>query len=152
MVFSLNCDFNLNLSMKSNSSYLFFAWLLSFRMSTLKSPIMMIGQCLRECWIIVWKWFRIVKTQLECALYTHIICIFYVTIYSKPSLVIVLKKFKCMCMSYIIINPWPSWTKIYEYFDEFINLYTYVDAWCILVSIRHKIWDTWRLWSWLMSS
>jgi hypothetical protein len=25
-----------------------------------------------------------------------------------------------------------------------------VDAWCILVSIRHKIWDIWWLWSWLM--
>jgi hypothetical protein len=28
-------------------------------------------------------------------------------------------------------------------------LCTFVDAWCILVSIN-KIWNIWRLWSWLM--
>jgi hypothetical protein len=59
--------------------------------------------------------------------------------YSKPSLVVVLKESKCMCMPYIIINPWPSWIEIYEYFDEFINVGTSIDAWCILVFRRHKI-------------
>ncbi len=43
-----------------------------------------------------------------------------------------------MCMSYIIINPWPSWIEIYEYFDEFINLCTSIDAWCIFVSIKQR--------------
>jgi hypothetical protein len=80
-------------------------------------------------------------------LYTHIqyqyiyICVLIlkVVIYYKPSLIIVLKESKCMCMSYIIINPWPSWIEIYEYFNEFINLCTSIDAWCILVSIRQDM-------------
>ncbi len=155
---NLNCDLNWNLAMKFNSSWFFFVWLLSFKMSTLKSPIMMIGQCSGECWIKVWKLFRNVKNEHEWASYTHTICIiFHVLILkvgiicSEPSLVIVLKEFKCMCMSYIIINPWPWWIEIYEYFNEFINLCTFVDAFCIFVSIKHKIWNTWRLWSWLMS-
>ncbi len=78
-------------------------------------------------------------------LYTHILYIAFCVlilkvaiIYYEPSVVIVWKEFKCMCMSYIIINPWPSWIEIYEYFNEFINLCAYVDAWCILVFIRHK--------------
>jgi hypothetical protein len=118
-----------------------FAWLLSFKMLTLKFPIMMIGQCLGNRWI--WRLFRNVEIEHEWALYTHTICtdfhectnccyIFWI------SLIIVLKKSKCMCMSYIIINPWPSWIEIYEYLDEFINLYTFVDAWCILISIKHR--------------
>jgi hypothetical protein len=45
-------------------------------------------------------------------------------------------------MSYIIINPCPSWIEIYEYFVEFINLSTLVDAWCILVSIKHIRYET----------
>jgi hypothetical protein len=145
--------------MKYKSYYFIFPRLLSFRMSTLKSPIMMIGQCLGDCWIIIWRFFRVVKIEHGWVLYTHTICIvFHVlrlkvnTIYFEPSLVIVLKESKCMCMSHIIINPWPSWIEIYEYFNEFINLCTYVDAWCIFVFIRHKIWDIWRLRSWLMSS
>ncbi len=73
-----------------------------------------------------------------------------VAIYFQPSLVIILKEYKCMCMSYIIINSWPSWIEIYEYFNEFINLCTSLDALCILVYIKHKIWDLWRLWSLLM--
>jgi hypothetical protein len=129
--------------MKSNSSF-FFPWLLSFRTSTLKSPIMMIGQCLGKCWIIIWKLFKNVKTKHEWVLYTYNMYFFHVlilkVIYSKPSLIIILKESKCMCMSYIIINPWPSWVQIYEYFDEFINLCTSIDAWCTLVFIRHKIW------------
>jgi hypothetical protein len=59
---------------------------------------------------------------------------------------------KCMHMSYIIINPWPSWIETYEYFNEFINLCTSLDTWCILVYVRHKISDIWKLWSWLMAS
>ncbi len=73
VVFSLNCDFNWNLSKKLNSFCLFFVWLLSFKMSTLKSLMMMIGQCSKECWIIVWKLFRNVKVEHEWILYTHII-------------------------------------------------------------------------------
>jgi hypothetical protein len=76
-------------------------------------------------------------------LYTYIQYVFFnililkvVAIYFEPSLVIVVKGFKCMCMSYIIINLWPSWIEIYEYFDEFINLCTFVYAWCIFVSIN----------------
>ncbi len=38
-----------------------------------------------------------------------------------------------------------SWIEIHEYFDEFINFCTFIDAWCIFVFIRHKIWDIWRL-------
>jgi hypothetical protein len=82
---------------------------------------MMIGQCWGECWIIIWKLFRNVETKHEWTLYTHIICIpFHVLIlkvvmYFEPLLIIVLKESKCMCMSYIIINLWPSWIEIYEY-------------------------------------
>jgi hypothetical protein len=57
----------------------------------------------------------------------HVLVLEFV-IYFEPSFVIILKESKCMCMSYIIINPRPSWIEIYEYFDEFINLCTYVDA------------------------
>jgi hypothetical protein len=136
----------------------FFVWLLSFRMAILKSSIMMIGQCLGYYWIIVWRLFRNVEIEHDLVLYTHTICIVFhvlilkvVAIYFEPSLIIVLKESNYMCMSYIVINPWPSWIEIYEYFNEFINLCTFVDAWCILVCIKHKIWDIWRLWSWLMS-
>jgi hypothetical protein len=127
-------------------------------MSTSKSPKMMIKQCSRKCWIIVWRLFRNVKTEHEWALYINTLCIAFhvlilkiVTIYFEPSLVIVLKESKCTCMSYIIINSWSSWIEIYEYFDEFINLCTSIDARCILVFIRHKICNIWMLWSWLMS-
>ncbi len=65
---------------------------------------MMIRKCLKECWIIVWRLFGNIEIEHEWALRTHTICIvFYVlilkvvTIYSEPSLIIVLKKFKCMC-------------------------------------------------------
>jgi hypothetical protein len=119
---------------------------------------MMIGQCSENYWIIVWRLFENVKIEHEWILYTCTICIVFhvstlkvATIYFEPSLVIVLKEYKCMCMSYIIINPWPSKIEIYEYFDEFINLCTSIDAWCIFFSIRHKIWNIWRLWSWSMS-
>jgi hypothetical protein len=67
-------------------------------------------------------------------LYTHTYVFFnvlilkIVVIYYEPSLVIVLKECRWMCMSYIIINPWPSWIEIYEYFDEFINVCTSIDA------------------------
>jgi hypothetical protein len=116
----------------------FFPWLLSLRMSTLKSPIMMIEQCLGECWIIIWSLLKNVKTEYEWALYTHTICIiFHVlilkvdVIYSKPYFFIILKESKCICMSYNIINPWPSWIELHEYFDEFINLCTSIVAWWI---------------------
>jgi hypothetical protein len=46
--------------------------------------------------------------------YTQTICIIFcvlilkvVTIYYEPSLVIILKEFKCICMSYIITNDAP---------------------------------------------
>jgi hypothetical protein len=106
VVLSLNCDYNWNLSMKYNSSCLFFGWLLSFRMSTLKSPIMMIGQCSRDSWIIVWRLFRNVEIEHEWALYTHTIYIVFRVlilkidaIYYEPSPIIILKESKCMCMS-----------------------------------------------------
>ncbi len=71
VVFSLNCDFTWNLSMKFNSSRFFFAWLLSFKMTTLKSLIIMNGQCLGDCWIIFRRLFRNVKIDVN-ELYTHI--------------------------------------------------------------------------------
>jgi hypothetical protein len=124
---------------------IYIGWILSFRISTLESPIMMIGQCLGDCWIIVWRLFKNVEIEHEWVQYTHTIYItFHVlvlkvdVIYFKRSLVIILKESKCMFMSYIIINPWPSWIEIYVYFDEFINLCTSVDAWCIIVSIKHN--------------
>jgi hypothetical protein len=64
-----------------------------------------------------------------------------VVIYFEPSLLIIWKEFKRMCMSYIIINPCLSWIEIYEYFNEFINLCTSIDAWSIFIFTRHKIWD-----------
>jgi hypothetical protein len=79
---------------------------------------MMIEQCSRNCWIIIWRLFRNVEIEHEWILYTHTILFFLVlvlkavTIYYEPSLVIVLKEFKCMCMSYIIINPWSTCTEI----------------------------------------
>ncbi len=119
--FSLNCDINWKLLMKFSLFCLFFARLLFFKMSTLIFFIMMIGQCLGECWIIVWRLFRNVKIEHEWALYTHTICIAFCVlifkffdIYPEPSLIIVLKELKCICISYIIINPWPLWIEIYE--------------------------------------
>jgi hypothetical protein len=35
----------------------------------------------------------------------HVLILKVVIIYFEPPLVILLKEFKCMCMSYIIINP-----------------------------------------------
>jgi len=75
VVLSLNYDFNWNLSLKYNSSCSFFSRLLCFRMSTLKSPILMIWQCSGDYWIIVWKLFKNVKIEHEWTLYTHTICI-----------------------------------------------------------------------------
>jgi hypothetical protein len=61
---------------------------------------MMIKQRLGNCWIIVWKLFKIVEIEHEWTIYTHIICIVFrvlilkfSTIYFKPSLIIVLKIF-----------------------------------------------------------
>jgi hypothetical protein len=31
-------------------------------------------------------------------------------------------------------------------------LCTSINAWCIIIFIKHKIWNIWRLWSWLMFS
>ncbi len=59
-------------------------------------------------------------------LYTDTILFFCVLIlkvvnmYTKPSMVVVLKESKCMYMSYIIINPLLLWIEIYEAFHEFI--------------------------------
>jgi hypothetical protein len=78
-------------------------------------------------------------------LYTHTICISFrvltlkVVMYFEPSLV-GLNKLKCMCISYIIINPWLfAWIEIYEYFDEFINLFESVNAWCIFISMKRNV-------------
>jgi uncharacterized membrane protein len=49
-----------------------------FRMSTLKSPIMMIGQCSKDYWIIIWRLFRNVEFEHEWTLYTHTIYFFHV--------------------------------------------------------------------------
>ncbi len=78
VVLSLNCEFNWNLSMKYNSFCFFFGWLLSFRMPTLKSPIMMIGQCWGDSWIIVWILFKYVEIEHEWTLYTPTILLFFV--------------------------------------------------------------------------
>jgi hypothetical protein len=52
-------------------------------MSTLKSPIMLIGQCLRECWIIIWSLFKNEKIKHEGTLYTHTICISFCVLILK---------------------------------------------------------------------
>ncbi len=147
MILTLTYPWNLN------NPCLFFPWLLFFRMSTLKSPIMMIGQCSKKCWIIIWSLFSRNWTWMNFMhtynMYFFCVLILNDVIYYEPSLVIVLKESKCMYMSYIIINPWPSWIEIFEYLDEFINLCTYIDVWCIFVSIKHNIWNVWGLWSWL---
>jgi hypothetical protein len=89
----------------------FLAWLLSFKMSTLKSSIMMIKQHLGDYWIIVWKLFKIVEIEHEWTLYTHTICIAFcvlilkfATIYFKPSLIIVLKIFYVATLA---LGSWP---------------------------------------------
>jgi hypothetical protein len=93
----------------------------------------MIGQCLGDYWIIVSRLFRNVEIEHEWTLYTHTIYIDFcvlilkvASIYSKPSLVIILKEFKFMCMSYIIINPWPSsnmeWWNCWVVVDYKLNL------------------------------
>jgi hypothetical protein len=69
----------------------------------------------------------------------HVLILKVIVTYFEPSLIIIFRESNYMFMSYMIINPWPSWIELYEYFDKFINLCTYVDAWCILVFIRHKI-------------
>jgi hypothetical protein len=89
---------------------------------------------------------RNVKIENEWALYTHTICISFCVLLLKIIvmcfgllLVVTFKESKCMCMSYIIINPRPSWIETYEYLDEFINLCTSIDVWCICVFIKHKM-------------
>jgi len=52
---SLSGDFNSKKFMRFNSFNLFITLLLSSKMSTLKSPKMMIGQCYGKCWIILWR-------------------------------------------------------------------------------------------------
>ncbi len=71
VVLSLNCD--LIGIYQFDNSCLFFGWLLPFKMSTSKSPIMMIGQCSGNCWIIVWGLFKNVEIEHEWTLYTHTI-------------------------------------------------------------------------------
>lgn len=63
-----------------------------------------------------------------------------VAMYSKPLLILVREQFKCMCILYIINNPWPSWIERYGYFVSFIYLWAWIHVWCTLDSIRHKIW------------
>jgi len=79
VVVSLNYDFNWNLSMKYNVFFLG-GWLLSFIISTLKSPIMIIRQCLEDCWIIVWRLFRNVEIEHEWTPCTHTIYILCIRI------------------------------------------------------------------------
>jgi hypothetical protein len=97
------------------------AWLLSSRMSTLKSPNIMIGQCFSDYSIIFWIFLRNVQIEHEWTLYTHTIYIFFcvlilkfIVMYYEPLLVVTLKESKCMCMSYVINNPWSSWIETYE--------------------------------------
>jgi hypothetical protein len=52
-------------------------------------------------------------------IFSFLVLILKVVMYYEPSLVVMLKNSKCICMSYMIINPWLSWIEICEYFDEF---------------------------------
>jgi hypothetical protein len=54
--------------------FLFLAWLLSSRMSTLKFHNILIGQSFGDCTIIFWT-FLTIKIEYEWALYTNTICI-----------------------------------------------------------------------------
>jgi hypothetical protein len=155
----LQREFHSNLSMKFNNSYLVLNDYCFLKYSTLKSFNIMIRQCFSDCSIIFWSFLKNVKIKNEWALYTHTICIVFrvlslkvIIMYYELLLVITFKESKCMCMSYIIINPWPSWIETYEYLNKFIKLCTSIDVWCICVFIRHNIWDIWKLWSWLMYS
>ncbi len=47
----------------------------------------MIGQCLRECWIIVWRLFKNVETKHEWTLYTHTICIGFCVLILKVTII-----------------------------------------------------------------
>ncbi len=49
MGLSLSGDFNSKKLMRFNNFYFFITLSLSFKMSTLKSPKMMIGQCYGKC-------------------------------------------------------------------------------------------------------
>jgi hypothetical protein len=55
---------------------------------------------------IIWIMFQNFKIETLTRIYIYIVCCVLVlkvdVIYSEPSLVIVLKEYKCMCMSYII--------------------------------------------------
>jgi hypothetical protein len=59
----------------------------------------------------------------------------------EPSIVVVLKESKFICMSYIISNPWPSWIETCKCFNEFINVCTSCHKWFIFVyktkDVRH---------------
>jgi hypothetical protein len=145
--------------MKFSNSYLYLHDYCFLRYSTLKYLNIMIRQCFSDCSIIFWIFLRNVKIENEWTLYTHTICIVFhvlilkvITMCSELLLVVTFKKSKCMCVSYIIINLWPSWIETYEYLDEFINLCTSINVWCIWVFIKHKTWNIWRLWSWSTSS
>jgi len=154
VMLSLNCDFTWNLSMKYNNSCYF--WLIIFFLNlnikiSHNDDWTMFGRSLNYNLKIVeecgnWTWMTSIHTY---NMYFFCVLILkFVAIYNKLSQIIVLKESNCMCMSYIIINPWPSWIEIY---DEFINLCTSIDACCILVSMRNNIWNIWKLWSWLIS-
>ncbi len=64
----------------------------------------------------------------------HVLILKIFVIYSKPSLIIVLRKSKCMCMSYNIINPQ---IEIYEWFNE-LKVCAHV-YWCIVYFCFYKI-------------
>jgi hypothetical protein len=46
-------------------AFIFFAWLLYYKMLALQSPKMVIEQCFKECWIIVWILLKNIKTKCE---------------------------------------------------------------------------------------
>jgi hypothetical protein len=117
---------------------------------TLKSSKMMVRQCFGQCWIIFWTIFNNVNTKHTCIAYC--VLILKVIMYFEPLVVVVLKESKFICMSYIIINPWPSWIETYKYFNEFINVCTSCHKWFIFVFTKQKMWGIWKLWSWLMFS
>ncbi len=71
----------------------------------------------------------------------HVLILKIVVIYSKPSLIIAVRKSKCMCMLYNIINPW---IEIYECFNEFINLCTCLlmhNVFLFLYDIKYKTFE-----------
>jgi hypothetical protein len=136
-----------------NYYYYYYCMIFFSKMSTLKPPKIMIRQSLKECWFIIQRFFLNVKIKQKWTLYTHMICLYFlvsilkvVDMYYEPSLIVMLKNSECICMSYIIINPWLSWIEICEYFDEFIFVHI---CWCMIRMIHVFVYDQWTFYiSW----